>query len=113
MTARNVICLSRTTPAAHATVDDRQALSKREYDVLHCLALGKSGHETGLILGISVCTVRVHIRGLKQKLNASNIPHAITAAFQAGLLPLEWNSQTLESRNSDFAASQSTRAKPA
>ena len=61
-------------------------LSKREQDVLHWLTQGKSGQETSMILGISLCTVRVHIRNMLKKLDASNIPHAVARAFQKGIL---------------------------
>ena len=67
--------------------DSGRNLSKREHDVLYWLAQGKSGQETSMILGISLCTVRVHIRNMLKKLNASNIPHAVTRAFQKGILP--------------------------
>ena len=62
-------------------------LSPRQRDVLHWLAQGKSGPEVAIILGISVSTVRVHIRTLICKLNAANIPHAVLRAAQTGLLP--------------------------
>lgn len=61
-------------------------LSKREQEVLHWLAHGKSGGEIGMILSISLPTVRVHIRNIISKLNASNIPHAIARAFKLGIL---------------------------
>lgn len=62
------------------------SLTGREIEVLRWLARGKSAFETGVILQISVCTVRLHIQSLKRKLNASNIPHAIAEAYQAGIL---------------------------
>lgn len=65
-----------------------RALSKREQDVLYWLAQGKSGQETSIILGISLCTVRVHIRNMLKKLDASNIPHAVTRAYQRGILSI-------------------------
>ncbi|MBI3896759.1 MAG: helix-turn-helix transcriptional regulator [Gammaproteobacteria bacterium] len=61
-------------------------MSVREQDVLNWLSLGKSGNEIAVILGIRVCTVRMHIRNLVEKLEASNIPHAITQAFHKGVL---------------------------
>src|SRR6266481_2547528 len=57
--------------------DEGSYLSNRELDVLYWLALGKTGYETSVILGISLCTVRVHIRNTLRKLGASNIPHAV------------------------------------
>lgn len=61
-------------------------LSARERDVLNWLALGKSGPEIAMILGISVCTVRIHIRGLVRKLEAANIAHAVHRGHEWGIL---------------------------
>lgn len=61
-------------------------LSRRERQVLYWLALGKSAAQIGIILDISVCTVRVHIRNLVHKLGASNIPNAVARGFLSGLL---------------------------
>src|SRR5215831_6399517 len=60
-------------------------LSARESEILHWLACGKSGPEIAIILGISACTVRVHIQSVKRKLNAVNIPHAVYLAFVPNL----------------------------
>lgn len=67
-------------------LQNSRRLTVREMDVLHWLTLGKSGGEIGVILGISVCTVRVHIRNIIRKLDASNIPHAVARAFKMGIL---------------------------
>lgn len=61
-------------------------LSDREQDVCHWLAHGRSAAQVANILGISTNTVRVHIRRILQKLNASNIPHAITISIRAGIV---------------------------
>jgi len=61
-------------------------LSIRECEVFRWLAAGKSGPEIAIILYISVCTVRIHIRNILSKLEASNIPHAIAKGTMAGLL---------------------------
>lgn len=61
-------------------------LSTRERDVLHWLAQGKTGGEIGMILSISVYTVRAHIRNIVRKLNASNTAHAVARGFRSGLL---------------------------
>ncbi len=62
-----------------------EPLTTREREVLSWLALGKSGPETAIILEISVCTVRIHVRNIIRKMDASNIPHAVAKAFHAGL----------------------------
>jgi len=63
-------------------------LSSRESEVLHWLAYGKSGPEIAIILGISTCTVRIHIQSVKRKLDAVNIPHAVYLALTRGILRL-------------------------
>jgi len=70
----------------------RNRLAAREKEILSWLAKGKSGYETGIILNISVCTVRIHIQNIKRKLDASNIPHAIAKAFDEGILEPSSNS---------------------
>ena len=70
----------------------RNGLAAREKEILSWLAMGKSAHETGIILNISVCTVRIHIQNIKRKLDASNIPHAIAKAFDEGILEPSPNS---------------------
>jgi DNA-binding CsgD family transcriptional regulator len=61
-------------------------LSTRERDVLCWLTHGKTGDEIGIILSISECTVRTHIRNIMRKLDASNITHAVARAFRSGIL---------------------------
>lgn len=64
-------------------------LTRRETDVLRWLARGKKGSEIAALLGISVCTVRVHVRHITKKLEAANVPHAVALAFQLGILRAE------------------------
>jgi DNA-binding CsgD family transcriptional regulator len=64
-------------------------LTRRETEVLTWLAMGKSASETGVILEISVCTVRLHVQNIKRKLVASNIAHAVAQAHRAGILGLD------------------------
>jgi DNA-binding CsgD family transcriptional regulator len=65
-----------------------QPLSIRELDVLHWLSAGKSAADTATILGISVCTVRVYVRNIMRKLDAVNIPHAVSKGHQLNILPV-------------------------
>jgi DNA-binding CsgD family transcriptional regulator len=62
------------------------ALTPREAEILMWLARGKSGPEIAIILGISTCTVRIHIQSTKRKLDASNVPHAVSQGFLIGIL---------------------------
>lgn len=61
-------------------------LSRREREVLRLLALGRSVPQVAGELGISINTVRVYVRTMRQKLKASNIPHAVAQAFSKGVL---------------------------
>jgi len=72
--------------ARHETASRANCLSSREREVLHWLSLGNSGPEIAIILGISTCTVRIHIQSVKRKLSAVNIPHAVYIAFAVGIL---------------------------
>jgi DNA-binding CsgD family transcriptional regulator len=62
------------------------SLTERQKEVLHLLAQGKRGDNIATQLGISVCTVRIHIRNAMQKLDAANIPHAVARAYVEGIL---------------------------
>jgi len=64
------------------------SLTDRQTEVLHLLSLGNTGDNVARQLGISVCTVRIHIRHTMQKLDATNIPHAVARAYAAGILSL-------------------------
>lgn len=78
---------------------DAAGLSPREIEVLTWLALGKSGPEIGIILGIGSCTVRLHTQSVKRKLNASNIPHAVFRGLALGILRNWLSSSGSGSRN--------------
>jgi LuxR family quorum-sensing system transcriptional regulator ExpR len=78
---------SVANPAAvNAKTVRTNALTSKEREILVWLSLGKSAPEAAIILGRSVCTVRAHIQSIKRKLDASNIPHAVSRAFEMGLL---------------------------
>lgn len=62
------------------------SLSKREREVLRLLAAGQPATQVAKTLGIRISTVRVYVRTMRRKLDASNIPHAIAQAFYKGLL---------------------------
>lgn len=62
------------------------ALTERQTEVLLLLSQGKRGGNIATHLGISICTVRIHIRNVIQKLDADNIPHAVARAYAKGIL---------------------------
>ena len=63
-------------------------LSKREVEVLSLAAGGQSNKRIGLHLAISEETVKVHMKSILSKLNASDRTHAVTLAIERGILDL-------------------------
>jgi two-component system, NarL family, response regulator len=66
----------------------RSELSKRETQVLHYLALGRSNKEIGRTLYISEGTVKHHVKSILSKLNAIGRGEAIAIAARRGLIIL-------------------------
>jgi DNA-binding NarL/FixJ family response regulator len=66
----------------------RSELSKRETQVLHYLALGRSNKEIGRVLYISEGTVKHHVKSILSKLNATGRGEAIAIAARRGLIHL-------------------------
>ncbi len=62
------------------------ALSKREMDVLKCLAKGMTSAQIAKDLFISENTVKTHVRHILEKLEASNRAEAVSRAIQLGLI---------------------------
>ena len=62
------------------------ALSKREMDVLKCLAKGMTSAQIAKNLFISENTVKTHVRHILEKLEASNRAEAVSRAIQLGLI---------------------------
>jgi two-component system NarL family response regulator len=67
----------------------RSELSKRETQVLHYLALGRSNKEIGEALYISEGTVKHHVKSILSKLNAMGRGEVIAIAAKRGLIHLE------------------------
>jgi two-component system NarL family response regulator len=61
-------------------------LTKRELDVLQCIANGRSNKEIGAILYISEATVKGHVRSILTKLEAIGRAEAIAIAAKRGLI---------------------------
>jgi len=64
-------------------------LTKREIEVLTLLSEGLLKKQISNELGISNATVSTHVSHIYDKLDVKNAPSAISAAFQAGILPTE------------------------
>ncbi|MFL7891012.1 MAG: response regulator [Anaerolineales bacterium] len=62
------------------------ALSKREMDVLKCLAGGMTSSQVASELFISENTVKTHVRHILEKLEASNRAEAVSRAIQLGII---------------------------
>lgn len=61
-------------------------LSKRERQVLECLANGKSNKEIAASLYVSELTVKGHVRSILEKLGAKGRSQAIAIALERGLI---------------------------
>lgn len=62
------------------------ALSKRELEVLQCLAKGMTSALIAQALYISENTVKTHVRHILEKLEASNRAEAVSRAIQLGII---------------------------
>ena len=70
----------RTTPivpACHLEAAGGRALSERERQIMHWIALGKTNPEIGCILRISEFTVKNHIKSIFSKLDVTNRAQAV------------------------------------
>lgn len=65
-----------------------ETLTKRESDVLQCLALGYTNKETAHQLHISVQTVKFHISSIYAKLSVTNRTEAVRVGVRQGLVNL-------------------------
>ena len=62
-------------------------LSRRELDVLACVAQGKTNIETAADMGIGAETVKSYLRSVMRKLGAHTRYEAVNAARRIGALP--------------------------
>jgi DNA-binding CsgD family transcriptional regulator len=70
----------------HLKYQPGMALCPREGEALILAALGHSTKESARIMRIAACTVKAHLDSARVKLNARNIAHAISLAWEYGLL---------------------------
>ncbi|RUV81789.1 LuxR family transcriptional regulator [Mesorhizobium sp. M5C.F.Ca.IN.020.14.1.1] len=64
----------------------RPHLSPRELECLRWTSEGKTVWECGVILGLSLHTVRCYLESARHKLGASSNTHAVSLAHESGLL---------------------------
>jgi DNA-binding NarL/FixJ family response regulator len=69
-------------------------LSPREREIMHLMAEGATAQDVGDRLGVSVETVRTHVRNVIRKLQARNRVHAIAIALQRGDITIDRNDGT-------------------
>jgi DNA-binding NarL/FixJ family response regulator len=81
-TTRSVQSL-RPTGRTHPVSDQ---LSGRQHQILSLIADGNSYAEVGRLLFISTETVRTHVKQILRRLDARDRAHAVSLAYQAGLL---------------------------
>jgi DNA-binding CsgD family transcriptional regulator len=67
-----------------AEIDATDALSPREKEIVHLVALGLTGPEIADELHISHDTVRTHVRNAMSKLNARSRAHLVARALAEG-----------------------------
>ena len=80
---------SAPAPAGPAEPDDAPegfTLTDREQEVLRCLVAGMGYKRVATHLGISIHTVRTHVRHIYRKLQVHSIAQAITRALREGLV---------------------------
>ena len=70
----------------HITAPERDRLTDREVGVLTLLAEGKESGQVAIVLGLSVHTVRDHMKRIRLKLDARSSAHCVAIAFRAGVL---------------------------
>lgn len=66
-----------------------EKLSSRETEIIHWVSLGKTNWEIGVILDISIYTVKNHIKNILRKLNSSNRTQAAQKAYIFGMIAVD------------------------
>jgi two-component system, NarL family, response regulator len=81
----------RLTPEVIRLLEQRLGqpeLTSRELEVLQQLAGGQQNEEISAVLGITVETVKVHVRRILGKLGVSNRTQAVAIALERGIVRL-------------------------
>jgi len=74
-------------PVLRAAPKEDFGLTRREFDVLHLIADGRTDKEIASALDLSVYTIKSHVRNILWKLHAANRWEAARTARKEGLLP--------------------------
>jgi two-component system nitrate/nitrite response regulator NarL len=81
----NRLAVRPSLPLPQAKAPQGPILTPREKDVLKELCLGKTNKDIARDLGLQIVTVKLHVRGICQKLKAENRTQAAVKAYQMGL----------------------------
>jgi len=71
---------------AYSAPGDEKGISRREVEVLQCLAQGKTTLQIAEALFVSENTIKTHIRHILDKLESSNRAEAVSKAAQLGII---------------------------
>lgn len=75
-----------TLPTPPAACPPEMSLTKREIEVLRCVAEGKTNQEIADELIVSPTTIKTHVQNILQKLGASDRTQAAVYAVRCGLI---------------------------
>lgn len=78
--------LSRASPGRSTGASRAESLTRREREVLRCLAQGLGTHVVAETLGIEDVTVRNHVRSILQKLGVHTRFAAVAYAYKSGIV---------------------------
>ena len=89
--ARTLLAVLRATRQASTGRNDKHSpakleLTEREHEVLQCLVRGLSYKQCADYLGISLDTVRTHIRAVYKKLQVHSVAEAVARAIREKLV---------------------------
>ena len=84
--ARSILSVLRSGAPAPTSRDGRWDLTEREMDVLRGLVLGHAYKEVAATLGVSLDTVRTHVRSIYQKMQVHSVSQAVARAIRAGIV---------------------------
>ncbi len=73
-------------PAAAGETEEGVSLTRREEEILQCLAEGKNNKEISASLNLSIETVKTHMKGIFKKLDTRSRLEAVMKAKKKGLL---------------------------
>lgn len=76
--------MRQVTPMHEARVKRVRPITLREREVLLWVSRGKSNYEIGVILGLSMLTIKNHMQAIIRKMNVSNRAHAAAEGLRRG-----------------------------